>query len=390
MLRNLFEEIKNNLRGHDGSEQGRLDFYETQISKGRELDKNERREYFENRGVGSIEDNEVYTPDGHSLLFLWTTGKYARRLPKNLEKIPKRFFTKDALLEKQQDTKRTALYNLYRYKNEHLVPDKIKAEEFLTSNGKNQNKPTYIGETILAELIEVSGIRAIPENLRTEEFLMKDRGGNYFTLVAEQGDLLKMPQSLVTLENLLNNKSPTDESLLCLTAKYGQLNDLPKDFYSKENLTKYKKEFVEALCVACSSLNPSATKESIPKELLTNEFLDTRLRDDTPNAIEEAARADKLEIIPPKILADSLSNALKLSPDAPNSVYTLDILTRNKTEELQSDLIPYFKKVLKELDNKSIKKIGEDYATLSPLIIEEQKNRMRISLEKESKEDLIL
>lgn len=408
-LTNLFEEIKRNLKRHDGTPEGRLNYYETQLLKGKSLDKDQRREYLEDKGIGVIdpdtltfeevvkplpmrrEDNEGYSPNGHSLLYLWTTQKYLRHLPNNLEKIPKRFFTKEALLTIQLDTKETVLYNLYRYKIEHLVPEEMKTEEFLTSNRWGKNKPLHVVTTMLGELIEVAGIRAIPEHLRTEEFLMKNRGGNYFTLVATQGDLLKMPQSTITLENLTKNKTVNNESLLHICGKYGQLNDLPQDFYSKDNLKKYKKEFIEALCATCSSTNPSASAKSIPDELLKREFVETPQGDNLPNAIQAAAVAHKIDIIPPKIFADNLfytndwstycsSRGSKGNP--------LDLLTENGTRPLNPAVIPHFKKVLEHVDRDTLKKIGGSYQMLLPLIKEEQKNRVRKSINQMSENSL--
>lgn len=408
-LSNLFEEIKRNLKRHDGTPEGRLKYYETQLLKGKSLDKDQRREYLEDKGIGIIdpdtltfeevvkplprwrEDNKGYSPNGHSLLYLWTTQKYLRHLPDNLEKIPKRFFTKEALLEKQLDTKQTVLYNLYRYKKEHLVPKKIKTEEFLTSNRWNKGKPLHVIQTILGELIEIAGIRAIPEHLRSEEFLVKNRGGNYFTLVATQGDLLKMPESTITLENLTKNKTVNDESLLYVCGKYGQLNDLPKDFYSKENLKKYKKEFVKALCATCSSTNPSATIGSIPEELLEKEFLEAPQGHNLPNAIQTATVANKIDLIPPKIFADNLFHTNEWSTyfSSRGSKGTpLDLLTENGSRPLTPKIIPHFKKVLEHVDKSTLKRIGDNYQTLLPLIKEEQKNRIQRSIDQMSENAL--
>jgi hypothetical protein len=408
-LTDFFEEVRDNLRGHDGTHEGKLKYYETQLLKGKSLDNDQKREYLENKGVGNIDPNDLtfeevvkplpkwrekkkgYSPDGHSLLYLWTTQKYLRHLPNNLDKIPRRFFTKEALLEPQSNSKQTVLYNLYRYKKEHLVPEEMKTEEFLTSNRWNKGKPLHVIQTILGELIEVAGIRAIPDNLRTEEFLMKNRGGNYFTLVATQGDLLKMPQSTITLENLTKNKTVNDESLLYICGKYGQLNDLPKDFYNEDNLNKYKKDFIEALCATCSSTNPSATKEGMPKELLTKEYLEAPQGHNLPNAIQAATVANKIDLIPPKIFADNLfyTNdwstyfASKGSKGTP-----LDLLTENGSRPLNPKTIPHFKKVLEHVDKTTLKKVEENYQTLLPLIKEEQKRRIQRSIDQMSENAL--
>jgi hypothetical protein len=406
---NLFEEIRNNLRGHDGTSESRLKYYEVQIAKGKSLEAHERREYLENKGIGLLDPNsltfeevtkplpkwretkEGYEPNGHSLLYLWTTQKYLRRLPDNLDKIPKKFFTKESLLEKQHDTKQTVLYNLYRYKKEHVIPEEIKTEEFLTSNRWSQNKPAHVIQTILSELIEVSGIRAIPENLRTEEFLMKNRGGNYFTLVASQGDLFKMPPNTITLKNLTENKTTNNESLLYLAGKYGHLNSLPKDFYTEENLTKYRKEFTQALCSACSSLNPATTKESIPKQLLTKEFLEAPQGDNLPNAIQVATEVHKIDLIPPEIYADNLLKTNQWSSTYFSGQGTpLAILTENGTRELSDEILPHFKKVLKEVDKETLQTIGKNYNVLLPLIKEEQKERFKKSIDQMSENSLAI
>jgi len=410
-LTNLFEEIKKTLRGHDGTDEGRLKYYEAQLLKGKALDKSQRREYLENKGIGAIdpttltfeeivnplprwrESNEGHWPNGQSLLYLWTTQKYLRHLPDNLEKIPKRFFTKEALLKTQLDTKQTVLYNLYRYKREHLVPEEMKTEEFLTSNRWNKGKPLHVLQTILGELIEVAGIRAVPEDLRTEEFLMENRGGNYFTLVATQGDLLKMPESTITLENLTKNKTVNDESLLYVCGKYGQLNALPKDFYNKDNLRKYKKEFVEALCATCSSTNPSATKESIPKELLTREFLEAPQGHNLPNAIQAAAAAHKIDLIPTKTFADNLfyTNDWSTYFASRGSKGTpLDLLTESGNRPLSPTTVPHFNKVLEHVDKPTLKKIGASYQSLLPLVKEEQKNRIQKSINQMSANNLTI
>lgn len=392
-LGDLFENIKNSLKGHDGTPEGRLKYYEEQILQGNtgKLNSDEKREYLEAKGIGSIAPKDLNLEevtkskmnhrssiDGSlvhypSLLFKWTTSSYLRHLPENLEKVPKEFFTEEALLEKQPMSHDTVLTNLYKFNKEHLVPDELKTEEFLTLSKDPLFKPT-LKESILYGLIEVAGIRAIPEGLRTEEFLMKDRkGGNYFTEVISAGDIDKLPKNLITLDNLLNNKKD-DYDMLSIAGKYCQLNSLPKDIYSKENLEKYKYQFVDALCLTCYSQYVKRGQEPIPKELLNKDFLTTRIGPNHTNTIEIAAGNNSLHLLPPKIVAEHLMDSLKNKGRGQKNI--IDIIS--KYGGLSPDNLngKDLKNIFKYMDKESLSTIQKNYPAVGDILKEMSKEAL--------------
>jgi hypothetical protein len=84
-IKELFEGIRNNLRRHDGSLEDRLNYYENKIGKGDTLGPEERREYLENKGIGSLDPQsltleEVTSSQGakRSLLFQWTKSDFLK------------------------------------------------------------------------------------------------------------------------------------------------------------------------------------------------------------------------------------------------------------------------------------------------------------------------
>jgi hypothetical protein len=382
-IKELFEEIKNNLRGHNGSPEDRLNYYEEKIGKGKSLEPEERREYLEGKGIGALDPQsltleEVTSSQGskRSLLFQWTKSDFLKANPENLERIPKSLLTKEALINTPRGTNDNVLTNLFRNSKEHVVPKELLNEKFLTSNNFGQENAKPLTTTILAKLIDVAGVRAIPESLKTKEFLLKDPEENYMALVAEKGELFNLPKELISSKNLINNKSEGGVPILYLIGKHDQLDQLPKEFFSKENLEKNKGHILEAVIEACSHYN-SGKAANLPPELKTREFLETPLTLNGKNAIQTAAVAGRIQSIPPKILASNLLYESRWSEsDRFGGRTVLDLMFGLSKDKLNPKDEEHLGKSFKYLDKKSLEKIETDYPSLKDIVEKERNNRI--------------
>jgi hypothetical protein len=382
-IKELFEGIRNNLRRHDGSLEDRLNYYENKIGKGDTLSPEERREYLENKGIGSLDPQsltleEVTSSQGakRSLLFQWTKSDFLKANPKNLERIPKSLLTKEALINTPRGTNDSVLTNLFRNSKEHIVPKELLNERFLTANSFGQENAKPIGTTILAKLIEAAGARAIPESLKTKEFLLKDPKENYMALVAEKGELFSLPQELITPENLINNKTEENMSILYLVGKHDQLDRLPKEFLSKEVIEENKYYYIEAVTAACNHYN-SGVPANIPPELRTKEMLETPIAPNERNAIQAAAIAGRIQSIPPKILANNLFYTNRWSEsDRFGGRNVLDLMFGLSKSKLNPKEEEHLGKSFKYLDKKSLEKIETDYPSLKDIVAKKRDNRI--------------
>jgi ankyrin repeat protein len=134
--------------------------------------------------------------------------------------------------------------------------------------------------------------------------LEEEHGENLYYRAAREGLLNKIPQELLTKENLLQTKTTT-QSCFHFAAENGHLHQIPKELLTAKTLLKSNNYGFTTLHLAASNRQ----LDQIPKEVLTKENL---LQPDD-NCLHLAAENGQLDQIPKEVLTEE--NLLKPDPD---------------------------------------------------------------------------